>query len=119
LPKNGENLIVLDISINNLTDLSIIDKYVNLRRLHLGNNSFVGNLKSLRKFKKLSTLDIRESKGDLNYGPYIRNQNKFDVSLEYLPPSLKRLYCTGQLTEELKGYERMDNLDNVYYDYQS
>jgi len=50
---------------------------------------------------------------------YIRNQNKFDVSLEYLPPSLKRLYCTGQLTEELKVYEKMDNLDNVFYDYQS
>jgi Leucine-rich repeat (LRR) protein len=57
LPKKGKKLTVLDLSRNNLTDLSIFSHLENLKTFLSKNNPFVVNLESLKNLKKLEHLD--------------------------------------------------------------
>ncbi|KLL03765.1 MAG: hypothetical protein MRECE_9c019 [Mycoplasmataceae bacterium CE_OT135] len=89
----------LNVSSNNLSDLSLFSHLVNLERLGIGNwhwekinqgiyNRFTGSLKPLQNLTKLKELDI--SNTDINRG------------LEYLPDSLKEFSCSVEQRKEAK-----------------
>jgi len=82
----------LDISNNNFQhDLSIFSHLTSLEKLYLNNNPFFGSLEPLKSLTKLKKLNV--SSTNVNDG------------LEYLPESLKELYCNKNLAKILKDYE--------------
>jgi len=124
-PLAKEKLTYLDISNNNFPEqgLSFLTDYLNLEFLSLGNdkdpkvriekdiyNRFIGSLEPLKNMKNLKILWI--------------NNTNLDSGLEYLPDSLKRIYCDNNLKEESKVGEIQKQLlllstrirnDNNYY----
>jgi hypothetical protein len=79
LPVEGEKLARINVSGNQLSDLSIFTHLVNLKELILDDNNFSGTLRPLRKLTKLRNLSIFET--NLNEG------------LEYLPFSVETFRC--------------------------
>jgi len=92
-----ESLINLSVEGNNFPeqDLSAFSKFVNLKNLDVGNKCFSSSLKPLKDLKKLERLHVY-----------------YDVTdLEYLPSSLKKVYCKGtKLAEQLKGHSKNDEI---------
>jgi len=64
---------------------------VSLEKLYLNNNPFFGSLEPLKSLTKLKSLNI--------------SSTNVDGGLEYLPESLKELYCNKNLEKVSKDYE--------------
>src|SRR5262249_24960292 len=107
LPSNTENLQILWLGNNNflLHDLNLFSKYVNLIDLRLGTddrqriyqniyNRFSGSLELLKKLTKLKVLGV--------------SNTDIDSGLEYLPESLRVIYCYNLFRKEA-GCRKMSN----------
>lgn len=98
---NAEKLNSLDISKNKFRqDLSFLRKFINLESLDISSNDFDGSLEPLKNLVKLNYLFI--------------DNTKLESGLEYLPESLGRIRCTGQLVDTLKPYIQKEHSDNYY-----
>lgn len=75
----AKNLVMVNLSDNQFSDLSIFSHLINLEKLVLSNNDFSGSLRELSNLSKLKELDIIG--------------NNFDRDLEYLPNSLNEFVC--------------------------
>ncbi|CAG8473589.1 1908_t:CDS:2 [Scutellospora calospora] len=89
---NNPQLTILNCSNNQLTNLNFFTQLTSLKKLLLRDNPLTGSLASLQNCQQLNYLSI--SNTNLNSG------------LEYLPKSLERLECDGELAKQLKGYEK-------------
>lgn len=108
---NNQQLEKLDISNNNFScDLSFISHLVNLKKVGLENNHFIGSLKSLQNLNKLEELDVSNT----NIGE----------GLEYLPKSIEKFKCSTSSTEKKWAIKKIQTLLKDYknsyddYDYQ-
>ena len=114
---NGETLTFLILENNNFSpqDLNCLANLTQLKKLCLGTNDeerinqgtynrWIGSLKPLKNLTKLKELNIINT--DINGGH------------EYLPDSLKWIWCSGNLAELLMGYQKNEE-DDDSYDYQT
>ncbi|PKY41652.1 hypothetical protein RhiirA4_539767 [Rhizophagus irregularis] len=90
LPLNNQRLEILNLNSNNLLyqDLNIFSKFINLKRLDIGNNEFkerkynkiYGSLELLKNLEKLEYLEISDT--------------DIDKGLEYLSDSVEEIGCS-------------------------
>lgn len=90
LPLNNQRLEILNLNSNNLLyqDLNIFSKFINLKRLDIGNNEFkerkynrfYGSLILLKNLEKLEYLEISDT--------------DIDKGLEYLSDSVEEIGCS-------------------------
>jgi len=115
---NPEKLIYLNLSCNEISrqDLSFLNKLKGLESINLHSNYFYGSLEPLKNLTKLRYLDI--------------SYTDVDQGLEYLPKSLKTIYCEskkqwpddkrnpacGKISKELQDYHlSVDNVKPGWY----
>ena len=94
---NKEKLTFLSYNINRYVsqDLSFLREFTNLEVLYSGGESFYGSLEPLKNMTKLRDFDIQDT--------YI------DSGLEYLPDSLEKIWCSGELAIQLGSYVKNDS----------
>ena len=124
---NVERLVEINVENNNFSeqDLSFLKEAINLEKLYLGTtkqerikkgirNRFIGSLEPLKKMTKLKELGV--SSTDINSG------------LNFLPDSLKRIYCVNycdsdagceEIQKKLKNHLKHLSKNVKYYDFQA
>lgn len=92
LPKNINQLTLEVLGLrDNLfqSNLNIFSNFVNLRKLYIGQNNFVGSLSFLAELTKLEEIHLFHT--------------EIDSGLEFLPDEIKRIYCGGTKLATILG----------------
>lgn len=120
------NLEKLKCSHNQLTNLNL-SECSKLQELACSSNKLYRlDLTSCRQLKKIDCqwnnfIALRSISNLTNLQELnCSNNTEFDLRLECLPESLKKIYCKGtKLAEKLEGYEKKPFFGSAYYDYQA
>ena len=100
---NLDDITELDLSFNQLTDISGIRLFKNIKKLHLWNNRFFKDISKLKDLKNLKFLDI--SSNQITDISVLKNLNKLEV-LDINNLELE--------SNQIKHIKSLNNLEKLY-----